>query len=541
MGCLRTPAGEVEWFVAQITDTTKAVALAEELQRKNELIAASERHYRMLAENAADVIVHFRDGRVAWVSPSVETVLGAPPGYWLGRSVLEFVPAEDVPINLVRLATLAEGGTISVRLRVIGADGVTHWFNLQAKPFASAEGRPDGEVVALRLADEEVAAERAVEEARRRQALTDQRFRRVMDHAAVGMCLIAPDGRFMEVNDALCQLFGYDAETLQQRTWQELTAPDYLEADLQKVNDVLEGRIDSYRMIKQYLHADGHPIWGDLSVGCIRDAHGRVEAFISQITDVTMVERELRERLEFEEFVSNAISDGRLIVFAQPIVDAHTGRLVEEELLVRMKGSDGELIAPAMFLPQARRFGLLPIIDRFMVASGIELARSGRHVAVNISAYSISDQETMASITGELRQAADAATRMSFEITETTALASIDIAQRFSQDIRSLGCRLALDDFGTGYGAFTELHGLPLDTLKIDQSFVRDLVTDTRDESIVRMIVGIAREFGLRTTAEGVEDDQTRTRLIELGVDQLQGYLIGRPAPATKAGGATNN
>ncbi len=105
----------------------------------------------------------------------------------------------------------------------------------------------------------------------------------------------------------------------------------------------------------------------------------------------------------------------------------------------------------------------------------------------------------------------------------------------------SLGCRLALDDFGTGYGSFTELRGLTLDTVKIDRSFVHDLLNNPRDESVVRMIVGIAREFGLRTTAEGVEDAETRTRLVELGVDQLQGYLIGRPAPVTKAGGATNN
>ncbi len=250
------------------------------------------------------------------------------------------------------------------------------------------------------------------------------------------------------------------------------------------------------------------------------------------VTERKRVERELRERLEFEEFISRAIGDGRLVVFAQPIVNARTGQLVEEELLVRMIGPDGELISPDGFLPQAQRFGLMSTIDKFMVASGIELARAGRHVAVNLSASSISDPETVEAITEELRQAGDAAARMSFEITETTALASMEIAQQFSEAVRSLGCRLALDDFGTGYGSFTELHGLALDTVKIDQSFVRDLPTNERDESVVRMIIGIAREFGLRTTAEGVEDDQTRKRLVELGVDQLQGHLIGAPQPA---------
>lgn len=118
-------------------------------------------------------------------------------------------------------------------------------------------------------------------------AASEARNRRVMDNAAIGMCLIAPDGRFTEVNDALCRFFGYDAEALTAKTWQELTAPDYLEADLNKVSDVLDGRLESYRMVKQYIHADGHLIWGDLSVSCIRDEHGQVEYFISQITDIT--------------------------------------------------------------------------------------------------------------------------------------------------------------------------------------------------------------------------------------------------------------
>ena len=127
----------------------------------------------------------------------------------------------------------------------------------------------------------------AAQEARRQQAKADERFRRSMSHAAIGMCLVAPDGRFEEVNDALCQLFGYDAETLMQKTWQEVTAPAYLQAHLRNFNDVLEGRIDAYRGVKEYLHADGHRIWGDLAVSCIRDEDGQVENLIAQIADIT--------------------------------------------------------------------------------------------------------------------------------------------------------------------------------------------------------------------------------------------------------------
>lgn len=274
----------------------------------------------------------------------------------------------------------------------------------------------------------------------------------------------------------------------------------------------------------------------------VQDGRGRpfgVAGIGTDVTERVRVERRLRERIEFEEFLSRAIIDGRLVVYAQPIADARNGQVVEEELLVRMIGPDGQVMVPGEFLPQAQRFGMMPTIDRFMVARGIELARAGRRVAVNLSAESINDAATTAAIADELRQAGDAADRVSFEITESTALASREVAERFSNGMRSLGCRLALDDFGTGFGSFTELRGLTLHKLKIDRSFVSDMLSNKQDESVVKMIVGIAREFGLLTTAEGVEDDATRTRLVKLGVNQLQGYLIGRPAPAT-ASLATN-
>ena len=127
----------------------------------------------------------------------------------------------------------------------------------------------------------------AIREARRRQDLADERFRRVMDNAAIGMCLLAPDGAVLEVNDALCGLFGYDAATLKFKTWQELTAPEVLEADQKFITELLEGQRDSYRYLKQYIHADGHRIWGDLSVSCVRDGNGRVEDVVAQIIDVT--------------------------------------------------------------------------------------------------------------------------------------------------------------------------------------------------------------------------------------------------------------
>ena len=250
-------------------------------------IADSERNYRLLAENSGDVVTHVREGRFVWVSPSVTNLLGAPSEYWLGRDVQEMIPRADLSASTARMKALAEGEVIRQRIRVRSVEGATHWIDLHARPLYDDDGRQDGYTAALRLIDAEVFAEEELEEARRQQARADQRYRRSMDNAAVGMCLATPDGRFTDVNDALCQFFGYDADTLTQKTFQELTAPEYLEADLENANNVLQGRIDSFRMLKQYIHADGHLIWADLSVSCIRDEAGHVETFIGQIIDVT--------------------------------------------------------------------------------------------------------------------------------------------------------------------------------------------------------------------------------------------------------------
>ena len=261
--------------------------LLEQLKRQNELIASSERNFRLLIENAGDVVCHVRDGLIVWVSPSVQTVLGVPASSWLGHPLADALLAADMQAGADLADRIIDGDPITQRLRIVGVDGADHWIELRAKPFSDDRGRRDGVGVTLRPIDDQVAAEQATEAARRQQARADERYRRSMDSAAIGMCLIAPDGRFEDVNPALCNLFGYSAEALTQKTWQELTAPNFLAADQSNVDAILEGRLDSYRMIKQYIHSDGHPIWGDLSVSCIRDADGRVESFLSQITDIT--------------------------------------------------------------------------------------------------------------------------------------------------------------------------------------------------------------------------------------------------------------
>ncbi|MDA0250895.1 MAG: PAS domain S-box protein [Actinomycetota bacterium] len=264
-------------------------------------IAESEERFRLLAENAGDVVVHVRDGRFVWISPSVEGVLGRPAEYWTGRDVQEMAVPGDRRRLTARLREVAESGPLVTRARVLAADGTTHWIALHANPFLDAHGQPDGVTASFRVIDDEVEARREAGQARELQAEADARYRKLTEHSAVGMCLVDPySGRYEMANQALCDFFGYDEDTLLQMTWQETTAAEYLEPDLERLDNLVAGRIDAYRMTKQYIHADGRLIWGDLTVSAVRNPNGQLENLISQIVDVT-AEMETRSRIAQRE------------------------------------------------------------------------------------------------------------------------------------------------------------------------------------------------------------------------------------------------
>ncbi len=239
----------------------------------------------------------------------------------------------------------------------------------------------------------------------------------------------------------------------------------------------------------------------------------------------------MSERLECEERIRLAIYEDRLLVFAQPIVD-HSGAVVQEELLVRMQGDGGadDVIPPGDFLPQSERFGLVGLIDRFMVNRGIALAAEGRSVEINLSGQSIGDRVLTREIERELHTSGADPSRVVFEITESAAVEDIDAARDFSERIARLGCKCALDDFGTGYGSLTYQRNLAVQYLKIDISFVRGMAESTADQQVVKSIVSLARDYGQQTVAEGVEDQRTLQLLRDFGVDYAQGFHIGRPA-----------
>jgi EAL domain-containing protein (putative c-di-GMP-specific phosphodiesterase class I) len=175
-------------------------------------------------------------------------------------------------------------------------------------------------------------------------------------------------------------------------------------------------------------------------------------------------------------------------------------------------------------------------IDRWVIREGIPLLGDQREIAINLSGRSIGDPSITKLIETVIRDLELDPSKLTIEITETALVQDMEAARAFTDRLERLGCALALDDFGTGYGSFTYLKHLPVQYIKIDIDFIRELPRNHADRRIVRSIVGIAKGFGIKTIAEGVEDEETFKLLVEYGIDYAQGYHIDRPAPAKQNG-----
>jgi EAL domain-containing protein (putative c-di-GMP-specific phosphodiesterase class I) len=245
--------------------------------------------------------------------------------------------------------------------------------------------------------------------------------------------------------------------------------------------------------------------------------------------EVAVYSGESGQVLTWVEQIRSALDEQRLAVYSQPIVDVGSGEVAREELLVRMVDADGDKIPPIVFLPTAERVGLIHEIDLVVLRRAIELVRTGRPVAVNVSTRSLTDQRFIGILEKAIEAGAEPGS-FNFEITETAAVANMADAQEFANRIRELGCSLALDDFGTGFSSFIYLKHVPAQFLKIDIEFIRDLERSPADQQLVRAIVSIAHGLGQKTVAEGVENRGTLEMVRKLGVDYAQGFYIGRPA-----------
>ncbi len=255
------------------------------------------------------------------------------------------------------------------------------------------------------------------------------------------------------------------------------------------------------------------------------------------------------EEMRQASHIRQALKEGRLTLYRQSIVSSrHPADPLHFEVLVRMIDTEGNLVVPGAFIPVAERHGLMGDVDRWIIrhlfdiegdrlrrwtgATGNDSDTAGHFLySVNLSAASLTDPDFLDFVTGLFRQYEIPPQSIAFEITETQAITHLDKATHLIQSLREIGCQFLLDDFGSGMSSFGYLKKLPVDYLKIDGLFVRDILTDPIDRAMVNMINDIGHIMNLTTVAEFVENDEVLHEIRELGVDLAQGYGISRPEP----------
>ncbi len=250
-----------------------------------------------------------------------------------------------------------------------------------------------------------------------------------------------------------------------------------------------------------------------------------------------------RGEIQWLQRLQSALRDGFFELYVQPIEPARPGPSSGPALEVFVRLHDeGQPVAPAEFFPAAERYRLMSMIDRWVLGSALAALSAGairlppgRSLSINISGQTLADPSFLEFVVEELDRTGVQPAQICFEVAETAVIGNMDQARRFVDVLHGMGCRFALDDFGTDLGGFANLKQLPMDYLKIDGSFMRDLGRDTVSQAMVSAVVGMARTPNFRLVAEQVEDVASLEAARAMGIDFVQGHVIGRPRPLAPA------
>lgn len=324
---------------------------------------------------------------------------------------------------------------------------------------------------------------------------------------------------------------------------------------LTKAKDVVQSVLNSVKSFRFYWKGQSFQIGISVGLVALDPLSANLEEFMKQADAACYVAKRLGSNRvhvycpDDEELarrygemhwlgrINKAFNEDLFKMYAQPIkAFAEDSTFVHFEMLLRMQDGHDEVISPDMFLPAAERYGLMPKIDTWVVKTVLSklvtrpaLIDSVEFVSINLSGASMANASVLSEIKSAIQQSGIAPHKLCFEITETAAISNMGAAVELVNSLKSLGCRFALDDFGTGLSSFSYLKTLPVDFLKIDGMFIRDITHDALNEAMVKSINEIAHVMQIKTVAEFVENAKTQDMLKVFGVDYGQGYYLGRP------------
>ncbi len=260
----------------------------------------------------------------------------------------------------------------------------------------------------------------------------------------------------------------------------------------------------------------------------------RIQIYNPLDTEITQRQGEM----QWITRIHTALEENRLCLYAQPIVPLDKSDQIHFEILIRMLDKDNQVIPPGAFLPAAERYNLIEVIDSWVIKKAFAFLQENpdfeekiHFISINLSGPSLTNSGFLEFISTQLRITGVNPAKICFEVTETVAITNLSAATIFIGILKEIGCHFALDDFGSGLSSFGYLKTLPVDYLKIDGMFVKDMVSDPIDHAMVKSINEIGHVMGMKTIAEYVENDEIFEKLSAIGVNYAQGYGVGKPEP----------
>jgi diguanylate cyclase (GGDEF)-like protein/PAS domain S-box-containing protein len=578
-----TAHGEPEWMYGTHLDISESRRLADDLAEQHERL-------RVTLQSISDaVITTDAQGGVVWLNPAAERMTGWSADAGRGRPLAEVLCLIDeqtrqpVESPVAACMDLGRPTRLDAHAMLVTPGGAEHGIEATAAPIRNARGELLGAVLVCHDVTEPRRLAREMSHRASHDALTglvnraelEARLRRTLqkaqtEHSRHALLYIDLD-QFKLVNDAcghtvgdqlLQQVARLFMDVVRSRDTVARLGGDEFAVILEhcsaeqalRVAQQLCDRMEDFRFVhEERRFRIGASIglvpidsrWtgtaailqaADTSCYAAKEAgRNRVHAWFD--TDLTM--RARHGEMQWASRIEQALDDNRFVLYAQRFQALQPGAQgLCAEVLLRKLDKTGALVPPGAFLPAAERFHLASRIDRWVLREVLAWMRAAPDLgfldklSVNLSGQSIGDGAFHCWAFEVLCEAGPLiCQRLCFEITETAAVTNLTDAALFIEQVRELGVRIALDDFGAGASSFGYLKRLPVDYLKIDGQFIRDLVTDPLDEAAVRCFVDVAKVVGVQTVAEFVDQPAVLERLRQIGVDFAQGFLVHRPAP----------
>jgi diguanylate cyclase (GGDEF)-like protein/PAS domain S-box-containing protein len=573
---IRNDSGEIIRSIGIVLDNTDRIQVGATLRQ-------SENRLRSLV-SSSPVCIHEidLDGKLVSMNPSGLKMMGVEnESEILGLNYLDIPILEDRErvSALMDNAKLGRGSIFE--FRAADENGILHFLS-SFEPINDE----DDNIVRLMGVTQDITARKKVEEKFSYQASHDaltglinrsefeQRAKRLLstiqnDKAEHAMCFLDLD-QFKVINDTcghiagdelLRQLGGLLRNIVRNRdTLARLGGDEFgvlmEHCVLDQAHRVADAIFDSINKYQFFWEGEAFRIGVSIGLVAITEATGNYTDLFKQADAACYLAKELgRNRIhvyhpddvelairqgemQWVGRINQALDEDRFCLYAQPIVSLDGDALEHYELLVRMLDEQGETIPPGAFLPAAERYNVIERIDTWVVEHAISLMGSHsafveqvNFISINLSGQSVANAQFMLMIIALIRESNIDARKICFEVTETAAISNLSAANTFITALKDLGCRFALDDFGSGLSSFGYLKNLPVDYLKIDGMFVKDMVDDPIDKAMVKSINDIGHVMGMKTIAEFVENDAIMEQLNEVGVDYAQGYGVGKPEP----------